>query len=120
MALGRVGDIKAACSGNVCPSRLAGDAGSAGTLADISTATFIVGGVGVAAGVVLLILRPGGGSEEASAGASGRPPTARRAPPVTDINASLGAILVLAPGDPAQERTIESPPQRVRRPSSSA
>jgi hypothetical protein len=90
MALGRVGDIKAACSGNVCPSRLAGDAGSAGTLADISTATFIVGGVGVAAGVVLLILRPGGGSEEASAGASGRPPTARRAPPVTDINASFG------------------------------
>lgn len=73
MALGRAGDIKDACSGNVCPKSLEGEASSAGTLADISTVSFIAGGVGVAAGVVLLILRPGGSSEDASAAAPARP-----------------------------------------------
>jgi hypothetical protein len=50
--------------------------------------SFIVGGAGVVAGVVLLIVRPGGGSEEASARA---PYSASRAPIVTDIKASFGA-----------------------------
>jgi hypothetical protein len=93
MALGRVGDIKASCSGNVCPKALEGEAGSAGTLADISTVSFIVGGVGVAAGVVLLILRPGGGSDEASAKGPGRP-----TPVVSDIKASVGAGSVWVSG----------------------
>jgi hypothetical protein len=90
MALGRVGDIKDQCVGTKCPAALAGDADSAGTLADVSTVSFIVGGVGVAAGVVLLILRPGGGSEEASTGNSRRFQGASRAPLVTDMKASFG------------------------------
>lgn len=90
MALGQVGDIKASCAGNVCPKRLEGDASSAGTLADVSTVGFIVGGVGMAAGVVLLILRPGGGSAESPAST----PSALRAAPrraaVDDVKASFG------------------------------
>jgi len=99
MALGRVGDIKASCSASgVCPKALEGEAGSAGTLADISTVSFIVGGVGVAAGVVLLILRPGGGSGEASAKGPGRLMPASRAPVVSDIKASFGAGSVWVSG----------------------
>ena len=91
LALGRVGDIRDACAGNVCPRSLEGEASSAGTLADISTVSFIVGGVGAAAGVVLLILRPGGGggsSEEARA--VGRPRAASRSPVASSMKASIG------------------------------
>ena len=58
IALGKVGDIKDQCADNVCPRGLEGDVSSAGTLADVSTAGFIIGGVGVATGVVLFVLRP--------------------------------------------------------------
>jgi tetratricopeptide (TPR) repeat protein len=65
LALGKVSDIKATCSDNVCPRSQEAEASSAGTLADVSTVGFVIGGVGVAAGVVLLIVRPGGGGGSA-------------------------------------------------------
>lgn len=74
MALSQIGDIKDQCTGNVCPKSLEGDANSAGTLADISTVGFIVGGVGAAAGIVLLVLRPGGGSAPENSSAKLRSP----------------------------------------------
>lgn len=63
LALGKAADIKATCTNNVCPKNQQAEADSAGTLADVSTISFVVGGVGLAAGTVLLFLRPGGGSE---------------------------------------------------------
>jgi hypothetical protein len=44
------------CVGNVCPTTAHNDLQSARTAADVSTAGFIVGGVGVAVGVVALLL----------------------------------------------------------------
>jgi hypothetical protein len=94
IALGQVGDVKAQCQNNVCPEGLKGDAESAGTLADVSTATFIIGGVGVAAGVVLILLRPGGGSPKPPEQSLHRPRSAPRqayrSPVFESVQASFG------------------------------
>jgi hypothetical protein len=58
VAASTVEDVRSRCIGNEC---LASDGPlieRAGTLADVSTVTFIVGGIGVGAGVVLAILPP--------------------------------------------------------------
>lgn len=99
MALSKIGTIKDQCAGNVCPKSLEGDANSAGTLADISTIGFIVGGVGVAAGVVLLVLRPGGGSEtEAQGTAHSVPRRAGRSPWISEVQVSAGPGSLLVNG----------------------
>lgn len=79
MSSSAVSDIKSRCEGNQCLRSDAPAADRAETLGNVSTAAFILGGVGLAAGAALLILRPGDddGGAPASAG------SARAAPRLT-------------------------------------
>jgi hypothetical protein len=74
LALSANGDATALCEGGACPAdreeQIRSDLDGAGTLADVSTVSFIAGGALTAVGVVLVIARPFGGSEVA-AGTSG-------------------------------------------------
>jgi hypothetical protein len=69
MALGASGDVQDACPDGVCPAGSEADVGDdqsrAGTLADVSTISFIAGGVVAAAGIVLIVVRPFGGDDTA-------------------------------------------------------
>ena len=56
LVLGRVNDLEAKCGGFTCPRALEGDKNSASTLATVSTAGFIAGGVGIAASALLVSL----------------------------------------------------------------
>ncbi len=56
LSLSKVSDIKKSCTNNVCPMTLAGEGDSARLLGNVSTATLVVGGVGVAAGVALFLM----------------------------------------------------------------
>jgi len=60
ISLSKVSDVKSHCEGTSCPVAWQGDADSATTLGTVSTVSFIVGGLGVGAGVVLLLVRGGG------------------------------------------------------------
>ncbi len=55
-------DLKSKCGGDVCPSTpaLQDEYSSAKSMSAASTAGFVIGGIGAAAGVVLIVLRPGG------------------------------------------------------------
>ena len=57
-------DLKSKCGGDACPSTpaLQSEYSSAKTMSTVSTVGFVLGGVGVAAGVVLIVVRPGGRS----------------------------------------------------------
>jgi hypothetical protein len=61
LALNTVSDVKSRCYGNLCLASDKEEIDTAHTLGTISTAGFIVGGAGVAAGVVLLLVRQRGG-----------------------------------------------------------
>lgn len=62
MAMSKSDEIKSRCIDEVhCLSSDASLGDEAQTLATISTIGFVVGGVGLAAGVVLILVRPGGG-----------------------------------------------------------
>jgi hypothetical protein len=50
--------LSSSCQNDVCPSADAGDVSTYRTLANVSTAAFIVAGVGAAAGVTLLLTEP--------------------------------------------------------------
>lgn len=65
MAMSKANDIKGQCihGGTVCPPSVDGDLSSAKTMANISTVSFIVAGVGAALGVTGFFV--GGGSPEA-------------------------------------------------------
>lgn len=62
IAKGQADDIKANCIDGHCLTTDKDKADGAGTLATVSTATFILGGAAAAAGVVLILVRPGGSS----------------------------------------------------------
>jgi hypothetical protein len=68
LALRKVSDAQKGCTApgpdglRHCPMNNQAPAETARKLTTASTATFIVGGVGLAAGVVLAVLRPGGGA----------------------------------------------------------
>jgi tetratricopeptide (TPR) repeat protein len=74
LSLSRVSDLQARCGGYHCRPADEGDARSAKTLGNLSTAAFVVGGVAAAAGVVLLVIRPGGA--QATSAPSARAPAA--------------------------------------------
>lgn len=63
LTLSRADDIKSTCNDNSCPPDQETEADDAKVLGNVSTAMFIVGGVGVAAGIVLLIANATGGDE---------------------------------------------------------
>jgi len=66
-------DVRSRCSGNRCPFEEEEQASSARTLANVSTASFVVGSAAVAAGAVLLFLRPGGTQGESDEAARVEP-----------------------------------------------
>jgi tetratricopeptide (TPR) repeat protein len=51
-------DVKSHCDGSICPTSIEGEADSAKTLGNATTALIAVAGVGLAAGVVLYFLEP--------------------------------------------------------------
>jgi hypothetical protein len=57
LSLAKVHDLKSVCPTNPCSPTYAGLADTARTLGNASTAGFVIGGAGVAAGVVLLVVR---------------------------------------------------------------
>jgi hypothetical protein len=56
LSLAKVSDIKSKCAGKPCPPTLRSEQDTAGTLGNVSTAGFVIGGLGAAAGGVLLYL----------------------------------------------------------------
>ncbi|AKT41843.1 tetratricopeptide repeat protein [Chondromyces crocatus] len=60
LTLARMSEIREQCNGARCPDTIRGDADAIRPLAFASNVGFAVGGVGLAAGIVLLIVRPGG------------------------------------------------------------
>jgi hypothetical protein len=86
IALGDHGTLNTACGKNPCPQTESGELSSYHTVGGISTAAFIVGGVGVAAGVVLLLIQP-----KATVGMTAAPRTGFQVTPVVGPG-SLGAI----------------------------
>src|SRR4029078_9671931 len=54
VSLGMTGDLKKRCPGNVCGPADQSTLDSATALANASTATFVIGGVAAAAGIVLM------------------------------------------------------------------
>jgi hypothetical protein len=71
MTLNRAADIKESCTDNVCPLEQEAEADDAKVIGNVSTAMFVVGGVGVATGVALLIAAITTDSSEQSARRSG-------------------------------------------------
>jgi hypothetical protein len=61
LALKLAGEVEENCTGSACRPEDESKAGDAGTLAGVSTALFVGGGLVAAAGVVLLVVRPGKG-----------------------------------------------------------
>jgi len=57
LELGKVKDLEKRCPNKMCPADAQADLDKANQLATLSTVGFVVGGVGVAAGVVLLAVR---------------------------------------------------------------
>ncbi|MBW2529671.1 MAG: hypothetical protein JRI23_36180 [Deltaproteobacteria bacterium] len=60
MSLGKVSELDERCPDKSCPAEDEELADEAKLLGNVSTAGFVIGGIGVAAGVALLIWRPGG------------------------------------------------------------
>lgn len=67
LVLSGTNDLKSRCQENLCRLEDKNQGDSLATLGTVSTTSFILGGVGVAAGVVLLVLRPGSGSKNSPA-----------------------------------------------------
>lgn len=67
VAFGQTSDIEERCGGNVCPPEEQGALDEAKRSGTISTVGFVIGGVGVATGIVLLLAS--GGDEEDDVGA---------------------------------------------------
>jgi len=65
ISLVQVSDLRGACPGQRCTEAHRGTIEEIETLGNVSTAAFVVGGVGVATGIVMLFARPGGGQETA-------------------------------------------------------
>jgi hypothetical protein len=73
LSISKVSDVKKDCPNNICPAGRQSDIDSAKSLGTISTIGFIVGGVGVATGVIGIVLQnKQGHSEAAPAGASAK------------------------------------------------
>jgi hypothetical protein len=56
VALSKAGDLEDSCGGTICDAEFQSDFDSGAALANVSTAAFIIGGIGVATGVTTLLL----------------------------------------------------------------
>ena len=83
MAMGKHTDLANSnlCKGTTCDPSQQSSIDSYHTIAAISTAGFVVGGVGVAAGAILLLTRPKAEATFDSQPAPGQPPPSQPAPP---------------------------------------
>jgi hypothetical protein len=86
VAIGDHSSLATPCKGGTCPQSESGELSSYHTVAGISTGGFIVGGVGIAAGVVLLLMQP-----KASIGVTATPAAGLHVTPVIGPG-SLGAV----------------------------
>ena len=67
LSLGKVAELRATCGQTrICPVSEQSTAATAGQLADVSSAAFVLAGAAVATGVVLVLVRPGGTHREAA------------------------------------------------------
>jgi hypothetical protein len=94
MSISKTNELKDACPRNECPLGKQGDIDSATSLGNISTAAFIVGGVGLGVGVAGLLLSSS--SEGAKREASAARPRERTASPFApeQVRAVLGPSYV--------------------------
>jgi hypothetical protein len=58
LSLSKASSVKSACDGTLCPRSIDSDLQSGRTLGTVSTIAFVVGGAGLAAGVVGLLITP--------------------------------------------------------------
>jgi hypothetical protein len=68
LALSQESDLESTCPNQVCGRDADGDLDAAYTMAHVSTVGFIVGGVGVAVGLVALFIGGSGGDDEVAVG----------------------------------------------------
>jgi hypothetical protein len=66
MSLGKVGELEDLCPTKSCPAADEELADDAKMLGNVSTVGFVLGGVGLAAGVALLLWQPGADDDEPS------------------------------------------------------
>ncbi len=90
MAMSQHSTLANECHGSVCGEENSGDLSSYHTVAALSTVGFVVGGVGIAGGVILLLTQPKGESSAPAPAASPSPPS----PPQT----GLRVVPVVGPG----------------------
>lgn len=70
LAFVKIHDVQSRCAGVRCPPSEQANVDAAGTLGNVSTATLVLGGLGVAAGAIILIsLRPGANAPRAAGAA---------------------------------------------------
>ena len=93
MSLTKTNDLKAICPNDQCPPGKEGEIESATSLGNIATAAFVVGGIGLGAGIVGLLMSSGGEKEPpASAAHVRRRPVSAFAP--ENVRAVLGPSYV--------------------------
>jgi hypothetical protein len=71
-SISKVSDVKKDCKNNVCPTSRQSDIDSAKSLGNVSTVGFVVGGVGVIAGVIGVLMQGKDAHAEPPVGASAR------------------------------------------------
>jgi hypothetical protein len=89
VAMGKHSDLEKVCGGGVCPSGQQNNVDSYHAMGTLSTIGFVVGGVGVAAGVVLFLVKPSAPQVSPMSPATGSSPLS--VTPVVGLG-SVGAV----------------------------
>ena len=92
MSLTKTNDLKSICPNDQCPPGKQGEIDSATSLGNISTAAFVVGGVGLGVGIVGLLMSSGGEKQPPASAAHVRRPGSAFAP--ENVRAVLGPSYV--------------------------
>jgi hypothetical protein len=92
MSLSKTNELKEVCPNDQCPPGKQGEIDSATSLGNISTAAFVVGGLGLGVGIVGLLVSSGGEKEPPASAAHVRRPASAFAP--ERVRAVLGPSYV--------------------------